>query len=184
MPTHSKGTYFSPTSQELTDSIARLFDNVVNTLGGLNRVIYLSNKSISGGPNIPAIIRDSRLYNQVLSQINEKIANDYDRAEEHSLQFEPVRPIYDFNLTWDFDAYRAKQHDIASLKSMMELMNSWGKELERLRNKPIGILDVDCRRLKGELNPIREARMFEIKEYIKDIARERCGHLLDHYKEV
>ena len=22
------------------------------------------------------------------------------------------------------------------------------------------------------------------KEYIKDIARERCGHLLDHYKEV
>ena len=120
---------------------------------------------------------------KVLELIKEKITADYERAEEHAQTFEPVRPIYDFNLTWDFDAYRAQQHDIASLKQMMEKMSNWSKELEKLRNKPVGILDVDSRRLKGELNPVREARLNEIKTYIVDIARERCGHLLDHYKE-
>lgn len=180
---NSKGTYFSPTSQELTDSLMKLFENMINTISGINRVVYLNAKTSTVGPNVQSILRDSRVYNQTIELIKEKIMADYERAEEHSVQFDPVRPIYDFNLTWDFEAYRTQQHDIASLKSMMELFSNWSKELEKLRNKTLGILVVDSRRLKGELNPIREARLFEIKEYIKDIARERCRHLLDHYKE-
>ena len=180
---NASGTYFSPTCGELVDSIYKLFDNMVNTVGGINRVCYLSGKSTSGGPNVQSIIRENRQFTQTLDLIKEKIVSDYERAEEHTLSFEPVRPIYDFNLTWDFDAYRSQQHDIASLKSMMELISNWSRELEKLRNKPIGILDVDSRRLKAELNPIREARLNEIKTYIVEIARERCGHLVDHYKE-
>ena len=37
--------------------------------------------------------------------------------------------------------------------------------------------------MKAELNPVREARFREITEYISDIARERCLHLMDHFKE-
>jgi hypothetical protein len=74
-------------------------------------------------------------------------------------------------MTWDFETYRSQQHDMASLKGMMELIGNWSKELEKLRNKPIGILEVDSKKLKGELNPMREKRLEEIKEYIKDVAR-------------
>ena len=35
-------------------------------------------------------------------------------------------------------AYRAEQHDIPSLKGMLERITNWNKELEKLRNKPIG----------------------------------------------
>jgi hypothetical protein len=73
----------------------------------------------------------------------------------------------DFNITWNFEEYRSQQHDVPSLKSMLEFINDWSKELEKLRNKPIGILEVDSKKLKGELNPLRDARLTEIKEYIK-----------------
>ena len=108
---------------------------------------------------------------------------DFERAEEHAQTFESIRPIYDFNATWNFDEYRSQQHDITQLKSMLEHISNWSKELEKLRNRPIGVLEVDSKRLKNELVPLREARLQEIKEYVKDLARERCSKLLDHYKD-
>jgi hypothetical protein len=49
--------------------------------------------------------------------------------------------------------------------------SNWSRELEKLRNRPIGVLEVDSKRLKNELVPLRETRMQEIKEYVKDLAR-------------
>ena len=49
----SDGTYFSPTGTELIDALNKLFENLVNTVGGIYRVSYLSTKSTTGGPNIP-----------------------------------------------------------------------------------------------------------------------------------
>ena len=72
---------------------------------------------------------------------------------------------------------------MASLKGMMELIGNWTKELEKLRNKPIGILEVDSKRLKGELNPLRDARLQEIKDFIKKTARDCCTQLLERYKD-
>ena len=94
-----------------------------------------------------------------------------------------MRPIHDFNLSWNFDEYRAQDSDIASQKGMLEKINNWQRDLEKLRNKPIGVLEVDSKRLKGELIPLRDARLAEIKDNIKDIARELCAHLLEHYKD-
>ena len=78
---------------------------------------------------------------------------DFERAEEHAQTFESIRPIYDFNATWNFDEYRSQQHDITQLKSMLEHISNWSKELEKLRNRPIGVLEVDSKRLKNELVP-------------------------------
>ena len=182
----SLGTTFSPTCQDIREMLDKLLDSIINAVGNVTRVIYLNHsKSSSSGsaPNIQAIIRESKQFSQTAFSIQQRVISDFEKAEEHAQSYESVRPIYDFNVAWDFEAYRAQQHDMASLKGMMELIGNWSKELEKLRNKPIGILEVDSKKLKGELNPMREARLQEIKEYIKDVARIRCAQLLDHYKE-
>ena len=35
-------------------------------------------------------------------------------------------------------AYKAESHDMGELKTMLEMINEWNKELEKLRNKPLG----------------------------------------------
>jgi dynein heavy chain len=173
----SVGTTFSPTCQEISEMLERLLDSMINAVGNVSRVSYLnSNKALSAtGPNIQIIIRESKQFRETYDRIQHRVINDFDKAEEHAQNYESVRPIYDFNVTWNFEAYRAQYHDISSLKYMMELIGNWSKELEKLRNRPIGILEVDSKRLKGELNPLREARLQEIKEYIKDTARYVCS---------
>lgn len=179
----TSGTFFSPTCIDFKEMMDRLLDLMVTTVGNVNRVSYLSHKLSPLGPNVQAIIRENRLFLELADALQTKISNDFERATEHVLSFDSVRPIYDFNLSWNFDEYRAQDYDIASQKAMLEKINNWQKELEKLRNKPIGVLEVDSKRLKGELVPLRDARLAEIKEYIKDIARERCAHLLEHYKD-
>ncbi len=168
------GTSFSPTCADIKEMLDRLLDAVINAVGVVNRVSYLNvakTQATSNGPNIQAIIKENKQFRAIVLNIQQRVTADFEKAEEHAQSYESIRPIYDFNATWDIEAYRAQQHDMPSLKAMLELIGNWSKELEKLRNKPIGILEVDSKRLKGELNPMREARLQEIKEYIKDIAK-------------
>lgn len=175
------GTAFSPTCQDIRDMLDRLADNMINAVGNVNRVSYLSNKAaVNTGPNIQSMVRENKQYLIVSESIQQRVISDFEKAEEHAQSYESVRPIYDFNVAWDFEAYRAQQHDSSSLKVTLELIGNWNRELEKLRNKPIGILEVDSKKLKGELNPLREARLQEIKDYIKDIARYCYGFLSPH----
>ena len=143
----------------------------------------MSRGGTSGGASIQHMIRNDRKFKETCDAIREKIANDFDRAEEHAHSFDNVRPIYDFNSTWDYEAYKAESHDMGELKTMLEMINEWNKELEKLRNKPIGVLEIDSKRLKNELNPLREARLTEIKSYVQNLAKSRCISLIDTYKE-
>lgn len=171
---NSVGTAFSPTCQEFAEMLDKLLDSVINSCGNVSRVSYLNNtKGASAmGPNVQAIIRENKEFKSAVNNIHQRLTTDFAKAEEHATTYESVRPFYKtFSLEWDFEAFKARQHDMTSLRSIMEMIGNWTRELEKLRNKQIGILEVDSRRLKGELNPIRETRLSEIKEYIKDLAR-------------
>ena len=77
-------------------------------------------------------------------------------------------------------------HELIALmmfSSMMQMINDWNKELEKLRNRPIGVLEIDSKRLKNELNPLREARLTEIKSFIMENARAKCLALTETYKD-
>lgn len=185
------GTSFSPTCAEIGDALEGLFDTMTTAVGNVNRVSYLSGqiggggnaKSMTssgmlgggGGANIPAMIRENRQFRVTARSIQERLRADFERADEHAQTFESIRPIYEFNANWDYDEYRAQQHDISELKQMLELISNWNKELEKLRNRPVGVLEVDSKRLKNELVPLREARLQELKDYIK--VRSRCHFL-------
>jgi hypothetical protein len=120
---HAKGSFFSPNYTEIRDMVSALLETVINTVGGVNRVCYLTPKgNISNGQvttSIQLIVHESKHYKAMSEAIHERIVSDFDKAEEHIQSFEAVRPIYDFNAAWDLEAYRAQQHDVGSLKSMM-----------------------------------------------------------------
>ena len=127
---------------------------MINTVGNINRVGYLTTgaKNIpTVGANIQHMIRESRRFRQMAESIQERVITDFAAADEHAKTFDTIRPIFDFNLNWDFETYKAEQHDIQDIKDMFDRISNWNKELDKLRNKPIGVLEVDSKRLKVRL---------------------------------
>ena len=113
---NEKGSYFSPHCSELQELLDRLVGIMVNTVGSLNRVVYINNKSATNnGASIQHMIRSDRKFKETCELIKERIANDFDRAEEHAHSFDNVRPIFDFNATWDYEAYKKESHDMSEL---------------------------------------------------------------------
>jgi dynein heavy chain len=175
-------TSFSPTCDEMKATLDRLMELIVIKVSGINRVSYLNSHSGSAGPNIQSIVRENKEFIRISKLIQDQVVMDFERSEDHVQAFESLRPIYEFNATWDYAAFRKQKHDMSHLRGMMEMVSDWSKELDKLRNKPIGILEIDSKRIKGELHPLREARLNELKDYVKDTAKNRCIKLLEHYK--
>ena len=64
------------------------------------------------GANIPSMIRDSRAFRRSVSDILQKLASDFERAEELQQTFDAIRPIYEYNESWNFEEYRSQPHEI------------------------------------------------------------------------
>lgn len=74
------------------------------------------NGTIHTGPNIQSIIRENKQFRCITENIQQRLITDFEKANEHAQNYESVRPIFDFNVSWDYAAYSAQTHDIASLK--------------------------------------------------------------------
>jgi dynein heavy chain, axonemal len=185
----TNGVMFQPTKAEILEVLENIFVSLTTTVGNINRVTFLTksggtrNISTASRGNIIKTVKENRTYIQLVEKIQLKIGSDFLKAFEHAQSFEAVRPMYEFNNAWSLERFVNQNHDMTSLKSLMEQIILWNKELEKLRNKSIGILEVDSRRLKGELQPLQDARLKDIKDHVKDLAKIRCAQIIDHYKD-
>lgn len=166
------GTSFAPTAYDLREMIENLMETMINQCGNVGRIIYLTKGAVTNGPNIQTIIRESKTFNTVMNDIRQRINSDFYGAEEHARTYEALRPFFEeFIVTWDFENFKLRQHDSASLKGIMERIEEWNKELLKLRNKNIGLLELDSKRLQNDMTMTKEARLAELKDYIKELAR-------------
>jgi hypothetical protein len=70
----------------------------------------------------------------------------------HASSCRSVRPVYDFDLTFDFEAYRKRSLTVANIRSDMARFREWDKEIDKMRvQHSIGALYIDSKRLKSEL---------------------------------
>lgn len=97
--------------------------------------------------------------------------------------FHSVRPIFEYNRTWDFKAYKTQQHSVTTLREQMQRIGVWVNELEKMRaRQPCGTLEVESRKLKQMLIPMTEEKMDQMKTLVKDLARSKCKEQLEKYK--
>ena len=118
----------------------------------------------------------------ICEAINRKVENDFEEAQEYVIAFDAVRPIYEYNRKWDFDAYRKQAHSVTSLKEEMEQIAEWEKELEMRARQSCGILEVESRKLRTMLIPMTAEKMEALKGLVKDLARAKCKEQLNKYK--
>ena len=81
------------------------------------------------------MIRSDRKFKETCELIKDRIANDFDRAEEHA-HFSITCDLYILNSTWDYEAYKKEAHDMSELKRMLEMIGEWNKELRSSATVP------------------------------------------------
>lgn len=170
----STGTTFSPTCYEIREMIENLMDHMINYCGNVNRIIYLNSAkgAVANGPNIQNIIRESKRFNAVMNDVRQRVNSDFVTAEEYGKNYDILRPYYDeFIVLWDFDSFKQKAHDSTSLRAIMDKIEDWNDKLIKLRNRNIGLLELDSKKLQSDLTAAKEARLGELKDYIKELAR-------------
>eukprot|EP00752_Nemacystus_decipiens_P017827 g15983.t1 len=184
-----QGTAFAPTCDEIKDMVSAITEAMISTVNGVGRILYLRpfnehvGTSVTDGPNIQDIVRGSRAFRTTSAEISGKVEADFSEAEEYVVTFDSVRPIFEYNRTWDFKAYKAQQHSVTTLREQMQRIGIWVNELEKMRaRQPCGILEVESRKLKQMLIPMTEEKMDQMKTLVKDLARSKCKEQLEKYK--
>lgn len=117
-------TNFAATNNQTMSSIA------------LTNISSVANSSLTA--NIQAILHENKQFRHVLENIHQRIVNDFERAEEHALIYDALKPIYKFNSEWNIESYRSLGYDITQIKIDLERISTWIKDLDKLRNRPIG----------------------------------------------
>jgi hypothetical protein len=180
-------TIFSPTCDQIQSTVQQTIENLVDRFDGVNRMLYiitqLTSRTVTG-PSISGIIRASPHFERIVKFINRKIDADFDKVYQHAQTFDSVRPVYDFNRSWDLEAFKRKDQSVLEFKNMIDQLLEWARELEKLRNRPVGVLEVDSRKLKHDLIDIRNEREEEITSFLKEKARNECSSLLGRYEQM
>lgn len=187
----NKSIMFSPNCEQVLENFDNLFNRIINTISSFARVssnVSLKSSSgqykISTNISIHSIIQDNLQYASIRQHFHKLIINNFQSAAEYSIAFENIQPIFDFNMNWNLDSFISSPHEISELKMLLDKITNWLKDLERLRNRQIGILEVNSKQLQSELSPLCELRLQEIKDYIKDAARNQSSSLLLTFKDI
>ena len=120
------GTIFNPTCAAIQGMIASMTDSMIATVGNVTRVLYLRpftehvSTVVRDPPNVQEIVRSIAEFAVICDAINRKVEHDFAEAQEYVIGFDAVRPIYEYNRRWDFDAYKRQAHSVTSLKEEME----------------------------------------------------------------
>lgn len=172
---------FSPTREQVLHVIESVVSNPIEAIGGVNRVSRLNQKSTMQGLEIQSTVRENRDFASANASILARIEEDFVRAAEHTTSYQVLKPMH--RLTNFLEDLNMDQPDVNTVREKLDKIANWGKEIEKLRNKSIGVLEIESKRLKAELEGIREAKLKEVKEFIRDASREKCTQLLEYYRE-
>ena len=183
-----EGSVFTPNCSAIQSMISVMTEAMISSVANVTRVLFLRPftervQRMSDAPNSNEIVCASVHFRRICKAIDEKIDTDFAEATKYVVEFDKVRPIYEYNLKWDFEVYRREVHTVKSLQEEMDKIANWERELDRMRAyQSCGILQVVSRHLRSEMQPLTADKMVALKSLVKDLARHHCKEQMGKYK--
>lgn len=174
---------FSPTKEEVITELRGIVDRVVETICGMRLLRYLHPRTKDQGADPLRIVRASRGYLTAMQGMLDRISDDFYKATDQVQSYQSLKPLHRAADTFLTDLSYDQSELNQAIKDRLELLANWGRELEKLRNKPVGVLEIDSKRLKAELETIRDELHNRVRNFIRDAAREKGTALLELFKD-
>lgn len=190
------GTMFDPPKDEFLAMSETVITEAVKACTSTPRILYarafreyVQELPTEGGPgNLSAhtvanLLSLSPDFSRIRQGIEDKFVADFHAATAYVAIFDAVRPIYDYNLSLDFEGYRAKEHTTYTLQRDMSRIKQWDLQLATMRMQDSrGCLFIDSKKLKQELEPVTVNAMDNIKQLLLELARDKCKKTCEAFK--
>jgi len=148
-----------------------------------------SNRGAAGllfeAPHVDTMIRDSKTFQSTQLAIARKIDDDFGMAKTAVQALERFRPVHDFGITWNAEAYRARSHTVTSLQKDMLQQEDWAIDMERTTRYAYeaGMLQIESKDFKDALLPVTVTALSGMKELLLRIFHSRATELLSAFQQ-
>ena len=182
---------FLPTRNQISKTLKDMQDGMINTINAVPRLLYnrgfkpfFEGQGVTG-PNAEKIVVESSEYIEILAGTDEELEVDFTEARTQAEIFEQYREVKTHGDTWDYHEFMAADPSPAEMHQVMRNLKEWDYNIKNKMSKQkiVGMLHVDGKRLQSTLIPITENSLENMRDYLKMQARTRCEALLEMYKD-
>jgi len=128
-------------------------------------------------PRFSIIVDNSFKYRVLKRQIEEHLTNDFLKLEKGADEFEQCRKVHEFEQTWRFEDFEAKEEeskDLEFIKSLFETWSKWEQSIQKNIQQQInsGLIRADGKKLKDTLQIKVKKELHNLRHHLFKIASE------------
>ena len=178
---------FDPNEEELKETIETTLKNMVEVVKGVHRIpaeIRLgSEERVEKLPDIGHIINQSVEFNNIRSNMLDKVRNDFNSASDYIEEnYGQVKIIFNFMKTFEMPNWEEGNVTFEEIKSKIHKFTEWNNFVtQRVKDVPKGCLNINGNKIasiltsqlvtkidvyRKELTSLMERRMAETKKTI------------------
>jgi len=128
-------------------------------------------------PRFSIIVDNSFKYRVLKREIEDHLTDDFLFLEEETSKFEVCRKVHDFEQTWRFEDFEAKEEnskDLEFIKGLFEEWNKWETQIQRYIQQQTnsGLIRADGKKLKDTLQVKVKKELNNLRSHLFKIATE------------
>ncbi|XP_015770017.1 PREDICTED: dynein heavy chain 6, axonemal-like [Acropora digitifera] len=145
----------------------------------------IEEKTAGDGPSLATMFEDDRHLQGIIQRIKDAISSAFDAAWQYANTFEPYRQFYQENESLDLESIRQGEHGVSFFSESLEKYNSEHEQaVAILKHRPIGMILVDCNKLKEVLIPSPLKCLEVIHDILPKLAKLRTDTLMEFCKDA
>jgi dynein heavy chain len=182
---------FGPSLDDVDGTLKSMIDGIENTVNAVPRLLYtrsfkafFEGQSVIG-PTVTGIIKDSVEFKGIQNGIDEELHIDFVDGRAEVEDYEQYRKVFDFGQTWDYEEFMGASPSPRDIQIKMKELSTWSNEVEvkMPAYKTVGMLHIDGKKLKSILVPYTKDALDDMRNYLKDQARDKCEEVLKTYQD-
>ncbi|CAB4027440.1 dynein heavy chain 6, axonemal-like isoform X1, partial [Paramuricea clavata] len=190
-----RSLFFSPDLEDFQEGVHEVishFQEAVLSVHNLVPDIYfqaftspiingkVEDRNVGEGPSLTMMFEDDKHLQHLNEKLKEAVTSAFDSATRFGNTLEPYRQFYQENESLDLEEMKTQEHDVPFFSSSLEKYTTERMLVEKVPDKkPIGMLYLDCTKLKQVLMPSPLKCLDVIHEILPQLAKKRVDRLME-----
>ncbi|XP_051785909.1 dynein axonemal heavy chain 6 [Erpetoichthys calabaricus] len=195
-----QGFYFEPAVDNFQEGIGEIVQRFQDTVLSLSNLVSdsyfdaftqpiinnkVEEKTCGDGPGLATMFEDDKHLQAVIQKINEGIHFAFTAANVYAETFERFHVFYKENESLDLEGLKEEEHDVAFFREQLEKYHNEHRDalgIKQQRN--LGMLLIDCKKLKNKLIPSPLRCLETINDMLPILAKKKMDAVISEARDA
>ena len=187
-------TTFTPDAKGVMRCINEaVVDKLVEAIGAMPRLVFMraftplfdgleNHQGFEGTQSPMQVLTTHPNYTDARAEFSRFVESSFEKSVEYAKQFEDLRVVYKFGLSWNQEEYEQKPKDLPTFRADMRVQRNWVGDLDKMRlGGTVGVVYVDAKTLRGDLHSTVTSMLEAMKALLLVAAREESTRVGDAF---